>query len=246
MEKRPLPSGLFCVLEENMNIFVYADESGVFDRIHNDVFVFGGLIFLGNDERDEGQRRYRSVEKVQRRAGAARGHREMKAIYLTNKEKSSMFRAMNPYHRFGVVVNQQNVLTNIFENKKSKQRFLDYVFKRGLTSALQNMLIRQEIKAEDVENIYVFMDEHTTATDGRYELGESLESEFKTGTYNQTWNRFFPPLSPGMKAVQLQLKDSCQDSLVRAADITANKLYYAATSKQYDLVRGHIDFLALP
>ena len=157
-----------------------------------------------------------------------------------------MFRAMNPYHRFGVVVNQQNVLTNIFENKKSKQRFLDYVFKRGLKSALQNMLIRQEIKAEDVENIYVFMDEHTTATDGRYELGESLESEFKTGTYNQTWNRFFPPLFPGMKAVQLQLKDSCQDSLVRAADITANKLYYAATSKQYDLVRGHIDFLALP
>ena len=46
MEKRPLPSGLFCVLEENMNIFVYADESGVFDRIHNDVFVFGGLIGL--------------------------------------------------------------------------------------------------------------------------------------------------------------------------------------------------------
>lgn len=24
------------------------------------------------------------------------------------------------------------------------------------------------------------------------------------------------------------------------------KLYYAATSKQYDLVRGHIDFLTLP
>lgn len=67
MEKRPLPSGLFCVLEENMNIFVYADESGVFDRIHNDVFVFGGLIFLGNDERDEDSadtvrlRRYRGV-----------------------------------------------------------------------------------------------------------------------------------------------------------------------------------------
>lgn len=40
-----------------MNIFVYADESGVFDRTHNNVFVFGGLIFLGKDERDEGQRR---------------------------------------------------------------------------------------------------------------------------------------------------------------------------------------------
>lgn len=246
MEKRPLPSGLFCVSEENMNIFVYADESGVFDRIHNDVFVFGGLIFLGKDERDEGQRRYRSVEKVQRRGGAARGHREMKAIYLTNKEKSSMFRAMNPYHRFGVIVNQQDVMPRIFENKKSKQRYLDYVFKRGLKSALQNMLNNQEIKAENVESIYVSMDEHTTATDGRYELRESLENEFKNGTYNWNWNRYFPPLFPDMKTVELQLKDSCQDSLVRAADITANRLYYAAISKQYDLVKDHIDFITLP
>lgn len=229
-----------------MNIFVYADESGVFDRTHNNVFVFGGLIFLGKDERDEGQRRYRSVERVQRRGGAAHGHREMKAIYLTNKEKSSMFRAMSPYHRFGVVVNQQNVLTSIFENKKSKQRYLDYVFKRGLKSALQNMLIRQEIKAENIESIYVFMDEHTTATDGRYELRESLENEFKNGTYNRNWDRAFPPLFTDMKTVELQLKDSCQDSLVRAADITANRLYYAAISKQYDLVKDHIDFLTLP
>lgn len=229
-----------------MNIFVYADESGVFDRTHNNVFVFGGLIFLGKDERDEGQRRYRSVERVQRRGGAAHGHREMKAIYLTNKEKSSMFRAMNPYHRFGVVVNQQNVLTSIFENKKSKQRYLDYVFKRGLKSALQNMLIRQEIKAENIESIYVFMDEHTTATDGRYELRESLENEFKNGTYNRNWDRAFLPLFTDMKTVELQLKDSCQDSLVRAADITANRLYYAAISKQYDLVKDHIDFLTLP
>lgn len=28
-----------------MNIFVYSDESGVFDKIHNKIFVFGGAIF---------------------------------------------------------------------------------------------------------------------------------------------------------------------------------------------------------
>ena len=28
-----------------MSIFVYGDESGVFDAAHHDVFVFGGLVF---------------------------------------------------------------------------------------------------------------------------------------------------------------------------------------------------------
>ncbi len=229
-----------------MNIFVYADESGVFDSEHNDVFVFGGLIFLSKEEKEIAQRRYRSAEKVQRESGAAVGHREMKAIYLKNKEKSSMYRSMNPYHRFGVVVHQKKVLANIFGNKKSKQRYLDYVFKRGVKHALQTMISNAEIDPGEVENIYVVMDEHSTATDGRYELRESLESEFKIGTYNGTWNRFFPPLFPGMKSVEFQLKDSCQDSLVRAADITANRLYYAATSGRYDLIRSSMEFLTLP
>ena len=27
-----------------MRIFIYSDESGVFDKKHNDIFVYGGLI----------------------------------------------------------------------------------------------------------------------------------------------------------------------------------------------------------
>lgn len=38
-----------------MNIFVYSDESGVFDNKHNDFFVFGGLIILGTEEKRYGQ-----------------------------------------------------------------------------------------------------------------------------------------------------------------------------------------------
>lgn len=229
-----------------MSIFVYADESGVFDREHNDVFVFGGLIFLCREERDLARRRYQSAERVLREAGAAKGHREMKAIYLNNKQKSSMYRSMNPYHRFGVVVFQKQVNENIFSNRKSKQRFLDYVFKRGLKNALEKMIDAGELSVDSVDNIYVIMDEHTTATDGRYELRESLESEFKIGTFNGVWNRYFPPLFPDMNTVELQLRDSCQEALIRSADITANRLYYAARSKRYDLINKSMTFLRLP
>ena len=35
-----------------MNIFVYSDESGVFDVAHNDFYVFGGILFLSKNEKD--------------------------------------------------------------------------------------------------------------------------------------------------------------------------------------------------
>lgn len=229
-----------------MNIFVYADESGVFDYKHNKVFVFGGLIFLDKDEKDSAQRLYIAAEKVQRDNGAARGHSEMKAIYLENKQKYSMFRSMNHYHRFGVVVEQEHVNKKIFDNKKTKQRYLDYAFKIAVKSELQKMLYNNEICKNSIENIYVFMDEHTTATNGRYELREALENEFKNGTYNMTWEKYFPPLFPGMKSVDLKLKDSKQDALIRAADIVANRLYWAASNKNYNQVKNSIDFIFLP
>lgn len=29
-----------------MDLFIYSDESGVFDKAHNEIFVYGGLIFF--------------------------------------------------------------------------------------------------------------------------------------------------------------------------------------------------------
>lgn len=35
-----------------MNLYIYSDESGVFDNKHEKYFVFGGLIFLSKFEKD--------------------------------------------------------------------------------------------------------------------------------------------------------------------------------------------------
>lgn len=47
-----------------MNIYVYSDESGVFDQIHEDRFIFGGLIFLDKKSRDIETRKYLNVERT--------------------------------------------------------------------------------------------------------------------------------------------------------------------------------------
>ena len=49
-----------------MDIYVYSDESGVFDVAHNDYFVFGGIILLGKNAKDNCARKYSHVEKVLR------------------------------------------------------------------------------------------------------------------------------------------------------------------------------------
>lgn len=41
-----------------MDLFVYSDESGVFDYKHNKIFTFGGLIFIGKEQKDIATRKF--------------------------------------------------------------------------------------------------------------------------------------------------------------------------------------------
>lgn len=213
-----------------MNLFVYSDESGVFDKAHNDYFIFGGVIFLSKQERDIASRKYRAAERVIRESGAYSGAQELKACYVKNAEKGKLFRSLNQYHKFAIVVRQQQVMDRIFQNKKDKQRYLDYVYKIGLKRFFEDLIQSGKIVPSEVEGLYVFADEHTTATSGLYELEEALEREYKTGTYNYTWSHFYPPVFPQIKQVKVQFCNSEQKTLVRAADIIANKAYYMVQS----------------
>ena len=230
-----------------MNIFVYADESGVLDPKHNEYFVFGGLIFLGKDAKDDALRKYRHVEDVMRKVNpnlASIG--ELKANRLTNKQKGKVIRSLNGEYKFGVVVEQKRLRDYVCSHKKTKQRYLDYVFKIALKRAFQSMMRDGIFKAEDVENIYVRMDEHSTATDGRYELQEGLEEEFKHGTANFDYDVFYPPIFPAMGIVKFEMRDSAQDPLIRAADMVANRLFYCARQQDYDLIRSKMRYIIQP
>lgn len=67
-----------------MDIFVYSDESGVFDVKHNDYFVFGGLILLGKNTKDRCEHQYALVEKVLRESKGFDSAFELKATRLSN------------------------------------------------------------------------------------------------------------------------------------------------------------------
>ena len=231
-----------------MNIYVYSDESGVFDKEHNDYFVFGGLILLGTEDKENWSRKYSSVEKILRANKGVAADYELKATQVTNKEKGKLFRALNGCYKFGVVIREKNVLDRIYLSKKDKQRYLDYAYKIAVKRAFENLIQDGIINPDEVERLYFYVDEHTTATNGKYELEESLEQEFKLGTYNYRYDTYYPPIFKKMKDVQLEYCNSESKLLVRAADIVENKIFYLARNEKRKELRDiqNLNVIYLP
>lgn len=220
-----------------MNIYVYSDESGVFDKVHNSVYVFGGVIFLSKEQKDDCLHKYKHAEDVVRIHGSYAKGIEIKANTVKPKQKYSLFRSLNQYHKFAAVVYEKKVEDRIFDNKKSKQRYLDYVYKIALKNAFLKLIENGIILPEQVENIFIYADEHTTATNGRYELKEALEQEFKIGTINFKYNCFYEPIFKDLNSVQLQFCNSESNTLIRAADIIANNFFHLAdTSAKFKIL----------
>lgn len=209
-----------------MNIYVYSDESGVLDKAHNEYFVFGGLVFLSKETREVMTRKYVAAEKKIRKGGKYVAKSELKASTIKSEDKRKLYRILGDCYKFGLVIKQKHVLDSIMSNKKSKQRYLDFAYKIGVKRLLQRLIAEGVIIPEEVRNIYFYVDEHTTATNGVYELRESLEEEFKNGIHSWNFNQFFPPIFPKMGSVELHYCNSAVVTLVRAADIVANRIYH--------------------
>lgn len=211
-----------------MDVFIYSDESGVFDSTHNRLFCFGGVLFLSKEEKDICSRKYLHAERAIRKVNHFSPSEEVKAATVSNKEKNKLFRSLNQVEKFGVVVEQQRINPNIFNSKKSKQRYLDYAYKIGIKRKFENLIHSGLIIPDSIDHLHFYVDEHTTATNGKYELKEALEQEFKHGTFNSNYSCFFPPIFPHLMSLELTFCNSSSVTLVRAADIVANKLYHLA------------------
>ena len=230
-----------------MDIFVCSDESGVFDKYHNEYFVFGGLVFLSKQEKDNFARQYLNAERVIRETCKFPHDKEITAATVSNGFKSKLFRSANKVEKFGIVVRQQYLLEEAFASKKTKQRYLDWAYKMSIKYKFERLIERGSVDPGAVEHIYFFVDEHTTATDGIYELKESLEQEFRFGAIDYRHNTFHSPLFENLKGVQVAYRDSATTPLVRAADIVANRLYHMAVVGDYrDAVGRHFDITSHP
>ena len=211
-----------------MDIYIYSDESGVLDYKHHKYYIFGGVVFCSVDDRDAWNRRYIAAENNIRNIECQPSSIELKASVLSNGSKNKLYKLLSRTERSGAVIDEQKLNRKLFDNKKEKQRYLDWVFKLAIKTKFEDLLRRGILQAQNVSNLFFYTDEHTTATDGIYELRESLEHEFKFGTINYIYNSFYPPIFPDVSTVNLHFCNSAKKPLIRAADIIANHLLYQA------------------
>ena len=221
-----------------MNIYIYSDESGVLDKFHNDYYVFAGLIFATKDSRDNCSRKYIKAENTIRNIENLPQSCEIKATSISNKSKSKLFRSLNQIEKFGIVIHQNKLFNNMFKSKKTKQRYLDWAYKMAVKNKFEHMISANLIMPNHIERLFFYIDEHTTATDGKYELKESIEQEFHYGSYNWEHMIHHNPLFPNLLEVQLNYCNSKVNTLVRGADIVANKLYHMATTGTYNDIKS--------
>ena len=215
-----------------MNLYIYSDESGVFDAAHNEYFVFAGIICFGKKQQEKAARMYSHAERVLRQNDYPSRGSELKASSISNKAKSKLFRSLNPFYKFCVCIEESHVHPGVYEHKKHKQRYLDYAYKMVLRKCLESLSEWGMVPSQEVRNIFVSVDEHSTATDGRYELREGLLNEFKNGTFNITYDAYFEPVFPNLETVTVDFCDSSKVFLIRASDIIANHCYHAAISSK--------------
>ena len=130
-----------------MDLFIYSDESGVFDKKNNEFYIYGGLIFLSKSEKDNANRLYLNAEKTIRKNNLNFRNKaiEIKASVISIKDKYSLYRSINKGYKFGIIINQEKVLDNIFNSKKDKQRYLDYAYKIGLKSTLTKIFKKNNL-----------------------------------------------------------------------------------------------------
>ena len=214
-----------------MNLYIYSDESGTFDSKHNDYFIFGGLICVGKEEKEKISRMYSHVENTIKQSRKNK-NLEVKGCNTSNEQKGKLFRSLNGVHKFSIIIEQKKISQDIFNDKKHKQRFLDFAYKLVVKCCIKHLIDNQVIENDGVDWMHVYCDEHQTATDGLYELKETLYNEFKIGTFNYNWNKFYEPLLPSLQDINVYFCNSKNTLLVRAADIIANKINYLTRSKQ--------------
>ena len=229
-----------------MNIYIYSDESGVFDVAHNKFYVYGGIIFLDKESKDIASRKYLAVEKTVRTIEQKSQYTEIKANNVSNKSKGKLYNSIKNNLLFGTVINQEQLQKEIFNTKRSKQRYLDYAFKICIKRKFEQMIKSGQIDPLKVENLYFYLDEHTTATDGLYELRESMLNEFKYGMFNADFTSFKEPIFKNLKTLEVKYCNSAKNTLIRAADVVANKLFYSANNALIKNFDDNFFILSLP
>ncbi len=215
-------------------VIFFFDDSGVFHKnAPGGYFVYAGYVFTNREELNDARRKYINANKKLRKALGRTD--ELKACNLKPKHKRALFNSVDIYNSTSVIVNLSGIYSYILSDKKSICRYKDYMLKRCVKNQLKQFISDGTITKDEDITINIYIDEQLTATNGYYDLRDSIMEELQHGIFNFDYGITHPPLFDSNVKVNIQYCDSSHNYMIQASDILANRIWTSYITKNRDL-----------
>lgn len=221
-------------------VFFFFDDSGVLHKNEQSgYFVYAGYVFSSRDDLDSAKREYIHANQEIKKATGLSG--ELKAARLKAKHKRSLFNSVKKYESLSAVVNISRLYDHILAEKKSICRYKDYILKLCIKNKLLELISKGVLNDSDDVDIFVYIDEQLTATNGYYDLRDSIREELQHGIANWDYGVIHPKVFNGTVKVFIEYCESKNNYLIQASDIIANRIWtsYRINNPQLRQIPNH-------
>ena len=175
----------------SQEVIFFFDDSGVLHKNElSGYFVYAGYVFTNRNELDSAKRKYIHANKMLKNALCV--STELKASNLVPKHKRSLYNSVKDYRSVAAVVEISRLYDYVIENKKSICRYKDYILKRCIKNELELMITDGILSKNEDITISIYIDEQLTATNGYYDLRDSIKEELKHGIINFNYGISYP------------------------------------------------------
>lgn len=214
------------VVTISQHVYFFFDDSGVFHiNEPSGYFVYAGFVFSDRVEMETAKRKYINANRKIKNALGYDRVTELKAAGLASKHKRALLNSVLEYESVSVSVELARVYGYIMENKKSRCRYKDYILKRCIKNKLLDMISRGIIKSDEDTVIDINIDEQLTATDGYYDLRDSISEELQHGIVNFNYGVTHPKVFLCDVRVNIKYCESKNNYLIQASDVLANRIH---------------------
>lgn len=208
----------------SQEVIFFFDDSGVLHKNElSGYFVYAGYVFTNRNELDSAKRKYIHANKMLKNALCV--STELKASNLVPKHKRSLYNSVKDYRSVAAVVEISRLYNYVIENKKSICRYKDYILKRCIKNELELMITDGILSKNEDITISIYIDEQLTATNGYYDLRDSIKEELKHGIINFNYGISYPNVFDANVEVIIHYCDSSTNYMIQASDILANRIW---------------------
>lgn len=208
----------------SQEVIFFFDDSGVLHKNEpSGYFVYAGYVFSNRKDLEAARRKYIHANKMLK--NSLNRIDELKAANLAPKHKRSLYNSVKEYDSVAVVVDISRVYDYILSDKKSICRYKDYILKRCVKNKLRTLITNGKISTHDDIILSIYIDEQLTATNGYYDLRDSIAEELMYGIVNFDYGIKHPHLFDSKVVVNIHYCDSKTNYMVQASDILANRIW---------------------